>query len=64
MKGKKITGIILFVVGLIVLIMSLAADFIAFGLIGASPGFGIRQIAGTILGVVIAAVGLVLIIKK
>jgi len=64
MKGKKIAGIILFVVGLIVLILSLAADFIAIGLIGASPGFGLRQIVGTIVGVVIAAVGLVLMIKK
>ncbi len=38
MTGKKITGIILLIIGVVILILSLTADFIAIGPLGGSPG--------------------------
>ena len=58
--NKKTIGIILLIVGAILLIVSLAADSIGIGL----PGFGLKQIAGTVVGVIIAAVGFVLYSRK
>ena len=54
MGGKKIAGIVLLVVGIIVLILALAADSVG---IGGSPGLGYYQIGGAVGGVVIAAIG-------
>ncbi len=64
MTGKKITGIILLIIGVVILILSLTADFIAIGPLGGSPGFGFQQIIGTAIGVIIAAIGSILIAKK
>jgi hypothetical protein len=61
MGGKKTTGIVLLVVGIIVLLLSLVADPIG---IGGSPGFGYYQIGGTIVGAIVTVVGLVLTLKK
>ena len=61
MGTKKIIGIVLLVVGVIVLILSLAADVLG---LGNNPIFGIQQILGTIGGVIVAAVGLVLLLLK
>jgi HD-like signal output (HDOD) protein len=61
MGGKKTAGIVLLVVGLVVLLLSLSADVIG---IGGSPAFGFRQIVGTIVGAIVAVVGLVLTLKK
>jgi hypothetical protein len=61
MGSKKIAGIVLLVVGIVVLILSLAADPMG---IGASPGFGRDQIVGTIAGAIVAVVGLVLTLRK
>ncbi len=61
MKGKKIAGIILVVVGGIILIVFALADFIG---IGNPAAFGRVQIGGVIGGVVILAVGLFLMLKK
>jgi hypothetical protein len=58
MKNKKTTGIALLAVGVILLIISLAADVIG---IGNWAGFGLRQFVGTISGVILAVVGFVLI---
>jgi hypothetical protein len=61
MGNKKTIGIALMIVGVVVLIGSLAAD--VFG-IGVAPGFGYRQIIGTIAGVIVAVVGYVLYSRK
>ena len=61
MGGRKTVGIIVLVVGIVILLLSVLAD--VFGLGGPAPGFGPRQIAGTIVGAVIAVVGLILTLK-
>jgi hypothetical protein len=61
MDRKKIVGVALLVAGAILLILSLIADPIG---IGGSPIFGYKQIGGVIVGVLAAAVGLFLALKK
>ncbi len=61
MGNKKTIGIVLVVVGILLLILSLAADAIG---IGGSPGIGYKQILGAVAGVVIAVVGYVLMSRK
>ncbi len=61
MKNKKTVAIIVLVVGIVILGLSLAADLVG---IGGGGGFGSRQIAGTIVGVIVAVVGLFLTLKK
>ncbi len=61
MGGKKTAGIVLLVVGIVILALSLFADVLGLG--GSAPVFGPRQIAGTILGVIVAVVGLVLTLR-
>jgi hypothetical protein len=61
MGARKTIGIVLLVVGIIVLLVSLFADTLGLG--GSSPVFGPYQIAGTIVGVIVALVGLVLTIR-
>jgi hypothetical protein len=61
MDVKKTGRIVLLAVGIVVLILSLIADVIG---IGSHPGFGIRQTLGTIVGAIVAVVGLVLILRK
>ena len=62
MGNKKTIGIALLVVGVIVLIVSLAAD--AIGLGGAVGAFGYKQIIGAVVGVIVAVVGFVLYSRK
>ncbi len=59
--NKKNLGIALLVVGIIVLVVSLAADAIG---IGGAPGLGYKQILGSIAGVVAAVIGYVLYSRK
>jgi hypothetical protein len=59
--NKKTLGIILLLVGIVLVILSLAADMIG---IGGSAGFGYKQIAGTVVGVVVAVAGYLLISRK
>ena len=54
MGNRKTIGIALIVIGVVALIVSLAADPIG---LGGAPGFGYKQIVGTVVGVVVAAVG-------
>lgn len=54
MNNRKTIGIALLVVGVILLIGSLAADVIG---LGAAPGFGYKQIVGSIAGAVVAVFG-------
>jgi len=61
MGAKKIAGIVLIVVGIVVLLLSLLADPVG---IGGSPGFGRDQILGTVVGAVVTVVGLVLTLRK
>jgi hypothetical protein len=61
MGAKKTIGIVLFGVGAVILILSLAADPIG---IGGSPGFGWKQILGALGGALLTVVGLALGYKK
>jgi hypothetical protein len=60
MDSKKIAGIVLLVVGVVVLILALTADMIG---IGGFSGFGRSQIAGAVVGVIVAVAGLVLALR-
>ena len=51
---------VLVVIGIIASIVSIAADYIG---LGKFPGFGWKQIVGTIIGVVVIGIGLTLIPK-
>ncbi len=57
MDSRKVAGIVLIAVGLVVLILALAADMIG---IGGAPGFGRYQIVGAVVGAIAAVAGLVL----
>ena len=61
MGNKKTIGIVVLVVGIIVLLLSLVADLIG---IGRTPIFGSNQIIGTIVGIIVVVVGLVLAFRK
>ena len=61
MEDKKTVGVVLLVVGIVLLILSLAADLVG---IGGWPGFGWGQILGTVIGVIGAIVGSILALKK
>jgi hypothetical protein len=54
---KKRLSLILMVVGIIILLFSLLADVLG---IGGYPGFGYKQIIGTIVGAVISIIGFIL----
>jgi hypothetical protein len=58
---KKRWGIILVVAGIILLVLSLAADLIG---IGATPIFGYWQILGCLAGIIAAVIGFVFIFRK
>lgn len=55
MREKGI-GAILLVVGVLLLLVSAAADSIG---LGGAPGFGWKQLVGVVVGLVVAATGLV-----
>ena len=59
--GGKTAGIVLLVVGIVILVLSLAADSIG---IGGSSGFGPYQIVGAVVGAIVTIVGLILTLKK
>lgn len=61
MGNQKTIGIALLAVGVIVLIVSLAADAIG---IGGATGFGYKQIIGAAVGVIVAIIGFVLYSRK
>jgi len=61
MGSTKTAGIVLLVAGIVILILSLVANSMGLG----NPSvFGPLQIAGTIVGAIVAVVGLFLRLKK
>ena len=58
MGGRRTAGIVLLVVGIIILVLSLFADTVGLG--GSNSVFGPYQIAGIVIGAILAVVGLVL----
>jgi hypothetical protein len=61
MKAMKTVGIVALVVGIVLLILSLAANPLG---IGNPAVFGRNQIIGTILGAVAIVAGLILMLRK
>lgn len=61
MNAKKIISMLLLVAGIAVLILSVMADRLG---MGEYPGYGFKQIAGMIIGAVVAVIGLVLKYRK
>lgn len=55
MGNKKTIGIALIVIGVVVLVVSLAADVLGFG---EAAVFGYKQIIGAVAGVAIAVIGI------
>lgn len=60
MGAKRIVTIVLLVGGIVVLLLSVAADPLGIG----TPGFGRDQIIGTVVGAIAAIAGLVLMRRK
>lgn len=60
MGVKRIIGIVLIVLGVLGLLVFLLADVLGYG----RPGFGIRQIIGTIAGGVSVIVGMILVLLR
>ncbi len=58
--SKKTAGIVALITGIVILGLSLLADRLGLGV----AGFGPMQIAGTIVGAIVIALGLFLILKK
>ena len=56
MGNNKTIGTVLLVVGIIVLIVSVGADVIG---LGTDVRFGIRQILGTVVGIILMAAGFI-----
>ena len=59
MEQKRKIGLALLIVGIVVLIIFVAADAI-----GGSPGFGYQQMAGTAAGAIAAIIGAILMRRK
>jgi len=59
--NQRTIGIILHIIGLVLAALSLAADLIG---LGEGSGFGYKQIAGLVVGVLGIITGLVFIIRK
>jgi hypothetical protein len=62
MKGKKIVGIGLIVVGIVFVALALLADYIGIGY--PEHGFGRGQKVGTVMGAVVTVVGAALTFKR
>ena len=54
--SKKTVAVVLVVVGVLLFLVSAAADPLG---IGGHPGIGMKQVAGIVVGVVLAAIGMV-----
>jgi len=54
--SKKPLAVILLLIGLVVLVLSVAADTVG---LGPNPGFGWKQIVGAVIGVLIALSGVI-----
>jgi hypothetical protein len=61
MGNKKTIGMAMLAVGVVLLIVSLAADAIR---IGGAAGFGYKQIIGSVAGVIVVVAGFVLYSRK
>jgi hypothetical protein len=59
--SKKTIGVLLIVLGVVLLVISIAADTLG---IGTGNGFGWKQLSGTVVGVVLALGGVWLAMRK
>ncbi len=61
MNARKVASLLLLVLGIATLILFAMADSLK---VGEYPGYGYKQIAGMIIGAVVAVIGLVLMRRK
>ena len=59
--SKRTIGVVLIILGVVVLVVSLAADPLG---IGYGPGIGWKQILGAVIGVLVAIGGVWLALNK
>jgi hypothetical protein len=59
--NTKVLGMIAVLVGVVLLLVSVLADYIG---LGGAPGFGTRQIIGALAGAIVALAGFVVMRKK
>ncbi|MBL7164295.1 MAG: hypothetical protein ISS57_17040 [Anaerolineales bacterium] len=61
MKRKWLLGVGIFQIGLLIVVVSIIADYVGFG--GPYIMYGPKQIIGTVVGAVIVVIGLVVALK-
>jgi hypothetical protein len=61
MANKRTVGLFLLIVGIVVVIVSVTADVIG---LGPEPGFGYKQVVGTVGGVIAAIIGIILRLRR
>ena len=59
--NRKALGMISMLVGVVLLLASLMADYVG---LGGAPGFGTRQVVGAACGAIVAMAGFVVMRKK
>jgi len=61
MKNIRTLGIILLAIGIVMLVLAIGADVIG---LGHTRSFGFKQIAGAVIGVLVATIGSFLALQK
>ena len=61
MQNVRTLGVILLAIGLVMLVLAVSADVIG---LGQAHAFGTKQIAGAVVGVLVAAIGSLLALRK
>jgi len=61
MKNIRTLGIILLAIGIVMLVLAIGADVIG---LGQTRAFGFKQIAGAVIGVLVATIGSFLALQK
>ena len=61
MQNVRTLGVILLAIGVMMLVLAVGADMIG---LGQAHAFGFKQIAGTVAGVLVAAIGSFLALQR
>ena len=61
MENIRTLGVILLVIGVMLLVLAIGADAIG---LGQTRAFGFKQVAGAVVGVLLATIGSLLVLQK